>query len=280
MILSKNYNKNKLEELWIYYNEYEWQAFRPLTFSERKVNWVGLKGTMKRLGTELQNELSKFLPKLAQWNWTQSDFKKMVEIVSNIQKESFEYWKQTASSEMKVKTKLTNEKVLNIMQEQNKVIIWKMMYDINQKLKQFSEEWIVKQFLWWLNTLYLSGAINLGRESVYEANKELVYWLQYSAILDWRTTNICRGLDWMIVKADSSQAARYQPPNHWNCRSIRVEILQDEVYKPKMTVSVPDIDLKWKTDFNKYLKVLWTKIIDQWIVKDQIKKELDLLSNE
>lgn len=279
---SENYkvSSERMEKLWLHYNEYEGQAFRPLTFAERKVNRVWIKGNMKRLSTTLQNELSKFLPKLAQWKWSQSDFNKMVEVVSDIQKQSFDYWKQTASSEMNVRTKQTNPKILDIMETQNKIIIWKMMYDINQKLSQFSEEWMVQQFLWWLNTLYIHGAMNIWRETVYEDNRELVYALEYSAILDGRTTKICKNLDWLVTKVDSWESKKYQPPNHWNCRSIWVEILNDEIYKPKLSVTVPDVDLKWKTDFNKYLKALWTKIIDESIVKENIKNELQKLENK
>jgi hypothetical protein len=235
---------------------------------------------MKTYWNELQNELAKYIPIIAQWKITKKDYDNLIEIVSETQKKSFDYWKQTTSSEMWVKVKPTNDKVYEAMLDQNKVIIWKMIYDINLKLQRFSEEWIVSQFIHWLNTLYVSWAINLGRETVYENNKELVYAFQYSAILDWKTTNICRTLDWLIVEWWSKEQRKYQPPNHWNCRSIRVEILEDEIYKPKISVSVPNIKLPWKTDFSWYLKNLATKTISEWLTKDEIQDELKKLEKE
>lgn len=63
--------------------------------------------------------------------------------------------------------------------------------------------------------------------------------MQFSAILDRRTTEICRRLDGIIVEYGSKQYYAYSPPRHWNCRSIWVAIMQDEPYKPKFTKSFP-----------------------------------------
>jgi len=47
MTLSRKYKKPMIKNIPV--NEYESQAWRPLTFAERKVNLVGLKENMKRL---------------------------------------------------------------------------------------------------------------------------------------------------------------------------------------------------------------------------------------
>lgn len=86
-----------------------------------------------------------------------------------------------------------------------------------------------------LQTLGITGAVNLGRSSIFERYPEKVYAFQYSAILDDRTTEICRSLDGRIVRPGSPEFYKYSPPRHFNCRSIWVEILQDETFKPNIT---------------------------------------------
>ena len=53
---------------------------------------------------------------------------------------------------------------------------------------------------------------------------DFVQALQYSAILDERTTEICTALDQHVYAADSDVWDTYRPPNHYNCRSILVPI--------------------------------------------------------
>ena len=48
--------------------------------------------------------------------------------------------------------------------------------------------------------------------------------LEYSAILDDRTTDICTHLDGRVYPADSSEWEGYRPPNHYNCRSILIPV--------------------------------------------------------
>ena len=48
--------------------------------------------------------------------------------------------------------------------------------------------------------------------------------LEYSAILDSRTTNICRHLDGQVHASNSETWKNYRPPNHYNCRSLLVPV--------------------------------------------------------
>lgn len=48
--------------------------------------------------------------------------------------------------------------------------------------------------------------------------------LEYSAILDSRTTRICTHLDERMYAIDSSVWDRYRPPNHYNCRSLVIPV--------------------------------------------------------
>lgn len=53
---------------------------------------------------------------------------------------------------------------------------------------------------------------------------DFVEGLEYSAILDDRTTDVCRALDDTRYRADSAVWDRYRPPNHYNCRSVLIPI--------------------------------------------------------
>ena len=48
--------------------------------------------------------------------------------------------------------------------------------------------------------------------------------MKYSAVLDQRTTEVCRFLDGKIIPMDEPELDRLSPPNHHNCRSILVPV--------------------------------------------------------
>lgn len=69
-------------------------------------------------------------------------------------------------------------------------------------------------------------ALNEARYSTF-TDPELdgfVVALEYSAILDSRTTDICIHLDRRIYPADAPEWNSYRPPNHYNCRSLLVPV--------------------------------------------------------
>ncbi len=86
-----------------------------------------------------------------------------------------------------------------------------------------------------MNTLGITGAVNMGRSVIFERYPSKIYGFQYSAILDERTTDTCRSLDGRVVKTGSQEFYDYAPPRHYNCRSIWVEVLEEETFKPKFT---------------------------------------------
>lgn len=55
-----------------------------------------------------------------------------------------------------------------------------------------------------------------------------VQGVQYSAILDTRTTDICTHLDMKVFRPGDPDLDTLTPPNHYNCRSIIVPIILDE----------------------------------------------------
>lgn len=77
----------------------------------------------------------------------------------------------------------------------------------------------------YLNTLVRTNTFEALNEARYAeftdpALSDFVVALQYSAILDDRTTPICRELDQHIYAATSDVWDTYRPPNHYNCRSV------------------------------------------------------------
>ncbi len=72
----------------------------------------------------------------------------------------------------------------------------------------------------------LFEAINEARYSTFTdpGLEGFVEALEYSAILDSRTTRICRHLDDRVYPADDPIWNTYRPPNHFNCRSILVPV--------------------------------------------------------
>jgi len=79
--------------------------------------------------------------------------------------------------------------------------------------------------------------MTLARTNIFEAMNEarfavftdpglegFVVAMEYSPILDDRTTAICTELDGFTRVADDPIWDEYRPPNHWNCRSVLVPI--------------------------------------------------------
>jgi SPP1 gp7 family putative phage head morphogenesis protein len=68
---------------------------------------------------------------------------------------------------------------------------------------------------------------------------KLVEYLQYSAILDEKTCDLCRKMDGVIVDSDSAIAEEYRTPLHYHSRSVWIPITVEEVADP----SVEDTEL-------------------------------------
>lgn len=55
-----------------------------------------------------------------------------------------------------------------------------------------------------------------------------------SAVLDDRTTELCRELDGLVVEAGSPVMEKFATPRHFHCRSVWIPITQDEIDDPRM----------------------------------------------
>ena len=65
---------------------------------------------------------------------------------------------------------------------------------------------------------------NAASQAVYSANKDVTGQYQYVATLDARTSSICQRLDGQMFKYDQGPV----PPQHFNCRSTTVPIIDDD----------------------------------------------------
>ena len=80
---------------------------------------------------------------------------------------------------------------------------------------------------------------NLARKQIANENK-YIEMMQYSAIMDDRTTEICQELDGKTYKFDDPIWDSILPPNHFNCRSMINYITEIDVEEDKI---IPDEDV-------------------------------------
>lgn len=249
-------------------NDFESESRRPLTFAERRVNLSGIKATMNKKGEELDTSLLLLKEKILAGELTEDEIKKEVlKIVTPIQKHCFEFWKQTASSELELKVNPTHKNLEGLLLAQNKAMVDRMFEDIKGRYEkeglsrsftdsvQFSEGGIFSRFFNGLKSFFVLNAINLWRESVFKTVEEDIHAYQYSAIIDDRTTALCRSLDGMLVKPWSAEYERFKPPNHWNCRSLWIAIMKEDPRKPYISWKPYQLEnLEEKS-----LKLLWSR---------------------
>lgn len=84
-----------------------------------------------------------------------------------------------------------------------------------------------------------TGVYNSGRREAFMDPDlgDLVKGVQYSAILDARTTQICQELDGQVFQStDVEGIERFTPPLHFNCRSVLIPYTkfdaEDEPFEP------------------------------------------------
>lgn len=81
-----------------------------------------------------------------------------------------------------------------------------------------------------MTTAYNQGALVTYRDP------DVIEWVagvEYSAIMDSRTTEVCRHLNGRVFKVDDSDMDILTPPNHYNCRSVLVPIMINETIDKK-----------------------------------------------
>jgi SPP1 gp7 family putative phage head morphogenesis protein len=226
--------------------------------------------------------------------------------LTEAQKELFELGKQTASAEIQVPRPPTKSEVRGAMRIQNDVLVAEataqmenatkktvidMLRGYGGSITDATAPAIVKELQTVLDnkaqklnnsllTVNTTGALNLGRATIFEKHAEKIYAFQYSAILDRRTTDRCRSLDGRVVKPGSSEFFDYTPPQHMNCRSIWVEILVEDDFKPEVTgipSSIPAVgNIENAQDLKAPIILKNSPAITQ--IKDELKERKEKLA--
>ncbi len=79
---------------------------------------------------------------------------------------------------------------------------------------------------------YNQGRLIQARDPEFDG---LIKYMEYSAVVDSRTTPVCRLLDGKIIPLNDPNMDRLAPSNHFNCRSILVAV------PPSQQVNASDI---------------------------------------
>ena len=74
---------------------------------------------------------------------------------------------------------------------------------------------------------------NTASQQVYEANQDITKRYRYVATLDTRTSSICRALDGREFEYGKGP----MPPQHFNCRSTTVPIIDPDILPPSKTAT-------------------------------------------
>lgn len=82
-------------------------------------------------------------------------------------------------------------------------------------------------------------AYNKGRLDQFKDTGEFVRAVQYSAVLDRRTTTLCKRLHGKIMDINNGLINVYLPPNHFNCRSIIIPVTRYDSWKESDFKDVP-----------------------------------------
>lgn len=92
---------------------------------------------------------------------------------------------------------------------------------VNSLLDQFAAAGVVRADI--IARTESSKAFNWGRRSRFDRSPALAGY-RYSAVMDERTTPICRGLHGSSWEIGDPDLDNYTPPNHYRCRSVLVPI--------------------------------------------------------
>lgn len=109
------------------------------------------------------------------------------------------------------------------------------------KLLQQSEEFrnFTEQRVKTIALTETTKGYNKGRLEQFKSNSDFVQAVQYSAVLDKRTTPLCRSLHGKIIALDNPLVNVYLPPNHFNCRSIILPVTKYDTWEESDLSNVP-----------------------------------------
>ena len=98
----------------------------------------------------------------------------------------------------------------------------------------------------------INQVANTASQQVYEANQDITKKYRYIATLDTRTSAICRALDGKEFEYGKGPT----PPQHFNCRSTTVPIIDPDILPPSTvaTRASKDGQVPINTTYGKWLK--------------------------
>lgn len=95
--------------------------------------------------------------------------------------------------------------------------------------------------------LALTGALNLGRSDGFADNDDIAVH-EFYAILDKRTTPLCRSLNGTVMTPEQFRATSLIPPLHWKCRSVWVAYYKDDSFIPELKSPPADASIPQLSD--------------------------------
>ena len=105
----------------------------------------------------------------------------------------------------------------------------------------------------WFQTEYdsaVSSAQMAKKWAEIQQNKDRLGILEFDAVMDGRTTELCAGLNGVRKSADDAFWDTYYPPNHYNCRST-VRQQSGGATTPDGDIDYPDIPPAFQTNLAK-----------------------------
>jgi len=132
-----------------------------------------------------------------------------------------------------------------------------MLVGPDGKLRSFSDfkravSPITNDHITWLRTEYKTAVASSQMSAKWvriQRDKELFPLLQFNAVLDDRTTELCKSLDGVVLPVDDPFWRTYYPPNHFNCRSDVRQLRAGEAkITPKDKINYPDLPKMFLTN--------------------------------
>ena len=103
--------------------------------------------------------------------------------------------------------------------------------DLKRNIDRVTETWVSQAHAETIARTETAKMYNAGRISRWLDPEQdgFVEALQYDAVVDTRTTDLCRNLDGKIISVGNSQAvAEFTPPNHYMCRATWLPVTKYE----------------------------------------------------
>jgi hypothetical protein len=286
----------------------EFKPFRALTAAEKKVNFGNLKKEFdakqkefedllkKSLGNEKSSLLKKMKEAIAGGDYSaitaiglkyQGKYK---DEVFEKMKEMYNFGKNAAAAEMKVEPPASAKEDMERMSAQASVMVddheikvltktkmsaldsmgkgvavaeavGKLTKTMDEAMEELSKK---------TASIIAGGSINQGRRLTQNDNKNNIYALQRSELLDERTCNFCMSMDARVVSLNDEWAQ--EDIFHSNCRGIWVEIMKEEPEHPDITGIPKSISDKYEGT-NDFSQLKTPQVNKNSLAADTIKQE-------